>query len=369
MSKDNTIISLFSEVDQKRLFDYAVATGDEFQQAVLNFEQGVDGEYVAQEFSEFVKGFVNSWKSEHGMFDKDDIPEELSSLYNTARSYISGLGFEYHWNKSGLSKAQQEEYREFELKLRKEGIEFSNIVINKSPLDALDCLLDYGDYCEVFFFENGEKQQLRTFDDAKHAKEYYRQILLSKPEYFLRKIHYKWEDDKTLALHYAKVLEDEVSYDILKNSTQLTSEKMAYDFSCFFWRMVDLSAEDYHAKRTVAGLNPNDCEFLFHAIGGFVISSGYRYQWYRDESTAERLEAAANLKIELKEAGVDMSKIIINHEPQDDCYCFLDYGDHHDFFYQQDDEELKPEGSYKIRDFDEAIAYFKSWVKEKLLES
>jgi len=369
MPEENTIISLFNQVDQKRLIDFTVATGDEFQRAALNFRRGADGEYAAEKFSRFVKLFVKDWKAKQGLLDDGRVPQELVNLYATAKDYISDLGFEYHWDKLGLSKQNEEEYRVFEEKLRKDGVEFSNIVINKSPIEGLDCFLDYGEHCEVFFFKDGEKRQLKTFDDSNEAKETYRQILLSKPEYFLRKIHYKWDDDKTLALHYAKVLGDEISYDILENNTQLTSEKMAYDFSCFFWQMIDLSAEDYHAKRKVAGLELNDCEFLFHSIGGFVISSGYSYQWYRDEGTPLRIEAVANLKVELEEAGVDMSKIIINHEPQDDCYCFLDYGDHHDFFYQQDDEELKPEGSYKIRDFDEAIAYFKNWVKEELLKA
>jgi len=369
MSNKATFLSLFNKTDQQRLVDYAELTGDKYRQDSLHFIIDADNgisEYAAEDFSFFVKEFIDAWKNEHKRIDDEAVPDKLLNLHTSAKNYIEGLGFEYHWNKKRLSKDRTEKYRIFEEQLRKEGIEFSNIIINKSPIDRLDCFLDYGHYCEVFFFKDKEKQRLKTFSCSEKAKDYYRELLLSKPENFLRKIHYKWEDDKTLAMHYAKVLKDEISYDILKNNTQLTNEKMAYDFSCFFWRMVDLSAEDYHAKSSVAGLEASDCEFLFHAIGGFVVSSGYRYQWYREESTEKRLEAAVGLKKELEEAGIDMSKIIINHEPQNDCYCFLDYGDHHEFFYQQDGEELNPGDSYKIRDFNEAIAFFKGWVLESL---
>jgi len=361
----NSIISLFEEKDQSTLAKYAKLSGDEYYQAMLGFTYDIS-EQTAEYFSLFINHLVRSWKFDNNYVESKLVPEELSDIFNIAEDFIEGLGFEYHWNKKTLSDECLKEYQVFEEKLRKEGIEFSNIIINKAPNEMLDCLLDYGDYCEVFYFKNGEKKKLKTFNNKDKAKDYYRELLLAKPEYFLRKIHYKFEDDKVLAMHYAQVLNDEISYDILKNNIQLKDEKMAYDFSCFFWDMIDLVVEDYHANRTVAGVEPSDCEFLLHSIGGFVISSGYSYQWYREESTPERLEIATRLEADLKEADIDMSKVIINAEPQDGCYCFLDYGDYHQFTYQKDDEEHEPKESYKIRDFDKAIEFFKNWVIEEL---
>lgn len=57
-----------------------------------------------------------------------------------------------------------------------------------------------------------------------------------------------------------------------------------------------------------------------------------------------------------------MRKIIINHEPQHGCYCFLDFGDHCDYFYYRDDEEEKPPRRAYTKDFSENVQYFKEWV-------
>ena len=360
-----TLLSVFSKEDQLILEKCATESDDEFHSAMLSFPSDMSVQ-VAQEFVNFVINIIPEYTNHIINKSENIFPDELSSLYKTAKKLIEDLGFEYEWYKTELSEERELEYRDFYDDMCKKGIEFSNIVINKTPENKLEALLDYGGYTDVFYFEDNKKENLKRFNLYQEAIEYYQSLLLDKPHYYLRKVHYKNEEEKEAALYYAKELNDDVAYDILNNNTQITSEETAFHLSLFFWKMVDKSAEDYHSNFDMGNASYGIIEDLMNTIGGFVISSGYHYQWYREELSSDRVNAAKLLKNELIESGIDMTKVIINHEPKEKCYCFLDYGDYREIFYYLNDEEEPPEDMFRCKDFEESITYFKDWVLKRL---
>ncbi|WP_020404991.1 hypothetical protein [Hahella ganghwensis] len=86
---------------------------------------------------------------------------------------------------------------------------------------------------------------------------------------------------KTLAIHYAKKMNDTFFLNFVLSRADITSEEDAVKISDSFWALADMATEDYHNNIQIEGIN--DAEFwtlkLFNVVMGYITECGYDDTW------------------------------------------------------------------------------------------
>lgn len=90
-------------------------------------------------------------------------------------------------------------------------------------------------------------------------------------------IHYKDDEEKQVALFFAKELNDPLAYELL-NKGKVANAEQATHLARFFWRMVDKSAE---GKVQLPSGDSSEywCEQLLHSLHGYMDAAGYLQEW------------------------------------------------------------------------------------------
>ncbi|OZG74147.1 hypothetical protein BTA51_03745 [Hahella sp. CCB-MM4] len=86
---------------------------------------------------------------------------------------------------------------------------------------------------------------------------------------------------KTLAIHYAKKMNDSFFLDFILSRADITNEADAVKISDAFWELTDLAVEDQLNNVEVEGII--DLEYwmlkLFNAVMGYITKRGYDDTW------------------------------------------------------------------------------------------
>jgi len=91
-------------------------------------------------------------------------------------------------------------------------------------------------------------------------------------------ITYKYEEEKIVALFFAKLLNDKKAESILNNGAVTSSEDATY-ISKFFWKMVDESVNNKNLELPCEGSAQYWTEKIYNTIGGHLERAGYEKEW------------------------------------------------------------------------------------------
>lgn len=93
-------------------------------------------------------------------------------------------------------------------------------------------------------------------------------------------ITYTHEKEKIIAFHYAKVMNDEISTEIINTGIVKNKEEAAH-LSEFFWNMVDASVEDIDKGVVVCGQKDLSAwnEFTMNSFRSYLRANGYADEW------------------------------------------------------------------------------------------
>jgi hypothetical protein len=97
-------------------------------------------------------------------------------------------------------------------------------------------------------------------------------------------IEFRFEEERQIAIYYAKQIGDEVTLTILNNGVVQNAEE-AVHLRIFFWNMVDLSVEDEKQKKEVPGYLKRESimEGIMQSFRRYLISNGYESEWSDDD--------------------------------------------------------------------------------------
>jgi len=90
-------------------------------------------------------------------------------------------------------------------------------------------------------------------------------------------IEYSYNEEKTVALYFADLLNNSKAKEIVKLGV-VSSSKEATILSKFFWEMVNKSA-DGNVNLPCEGSSQYWTEKLYNSIGGYLEDSGYEKEW------------------------------------------------------------------------------------------
>ncbi|PUA27286.1 MAG: hypothetical protein B0W54_11835 [Cellvibrio sp. 79] len=90
-------------------------------------------------------------------------------------------------------------------------------------------------------------------------------------------IPYKYAEEKTVALTFAVLLNDEITTKILQRNF-VESRDEAIHLSQFFWRMIERSVEN-NIQLPCEGSAEYWTEKLYNSIGGYLEKAGYAAEW------------------------------------------------------------------------------------------
>lgn len=90
-------------------------------------------------------------------------------------------------------------------------------------------------------------------------------------------IEYKYNEEKIVALYFAKLLNNSKAETILKDGS-VSSSADATILSKFFWEMVNKSAEG-NIVLPCEGSSEYWTEKLYNSLGGYLEKSGYEKEW------------------------------------------------------------------------------------------
>lgn len=88
---------------------------------------------------------------------------------------------------------------------------------------------------------------------------------------------YKYPEEKTVAMTFAALLDDDIAKAILTRDF-VESKEEAIHLSHFFWRMIEKSAEG-NVQLPVEGSSEYWTEKLYNTIGGYLKRAGYSAEW------------------------------------------------------------------------------------------
>lgn len=100
-------------------------------------------------------------------------------------------------------------------------------------------------------------------------------------------IDYRYDEEKLIALHFAKRLKDEVAKNIIEVGV-VSSSKEATHLSKFFWKMVSKSVKDRELNLPLPceGGAEYWSEKLYNSFGGYLERSGFESEWDREVDNA-----------------------------------------------------------------------------------
>ncbi|WP_444917020.1 hypothetical protein [Microbulbifer sp. JMSA003] len=97
-------------------------------------------------------------------------------------------------------------------------------------------------------------------------------------------------DTKSLALHYAKEMNDELLEEFINSKVKINSNEMAASLTESFWKMTDLAIKDNEEQKVIE--ETTDIEFwmhkLFNKFSGYMLINGFEELW---ESTSSKIRA------------------------------------------------------------------------------
>ncbi len=93
-------------------------------------------------------------------------------------------------------------------------------------------------------------------------------------------ISYRFPEEKEIVLHYAKLLKDSITENIINKGEVSNSDEAAHLVK-FFWLMVDQSVEDIEQGKNAVGHFDlegwNEC--ILETISAHLESNGYESEW------------------------------------------------------------------------------------------
>ncbi|WP_020410183.1 hypothetical protein [Hahella ganghwensis] len=100
-------------------------------------------------------------------------------------------------------------------------------------------------------------------------------------------IYYKFEEEKQIVLHYAHMMKDEKTIDIINLGSVAGSEE-AEHLSRFFWDMVGLSIIDSAKGVSVCGLQNVETwnEYIMESFRRYFHEHGFSDEWNRQTELA-----------------------------------------------------------------------------------
>lgn len=95
-------------------------------------------------------------------------------------------------------------------------------------------------------------------------------------------IKYRYEEEKAIILHYAEILGDQKTHDIIESGS-VSNKADAVHLSEFFWKMVDQSVEDIDGGVAVCGQNDLEAwnEYIMDSLRAYLRNNGYAEEWDR----------------------------------------------------------------------------------------
>ncbi len=90
-------------------------------------------------------------------------------------------------------------------------------------------------------------------------------------------IPYKYPEEKTVAITFALLLNDETTMAILAKGFVISTDE-AIHLSQFFWRMIERSIEG-NIQLPCEGNSEYWTEKLYNSIGGYLEKAGYAAEW------------------------------------------------------------------------------------------
>lgn len=90
-------------------------------------------------------------------------------------------------------------------------------------------------------------------------------------------IQFKYPEEKTVAITFALLLNDEITKAILEKGS-VASRDEAIHLSQFFWRMIEKSAAS-NVQLQGEGSAKYWTEKLYNSIGGYLEKAGYAAEW------------------------------------------------------------------------------------------
>jgi hypothetical protein len=93
-------------------------------------------------------------------------------------------------------------------------------------------------------------------------------------------IEYKFPEEKDIALHYAKLLKNIDTEEILVRGF-VTNKEEALKLKDFYWSMLDQSVKDQGEGVEVLKREGVESwmEYIFHSFNGYFVSNGYEEEW------------------------------------------------------------------------------------------
>lgn len=93
-------------------------------------------------------------------------------------------------------------------------------------------------------------------------------------------ISYRFPEEKEIILHYAKLLKDSITENII-NKGEVSNSDEATHLAKFFWLMVDQSVEDIEQGKDAVGHFDLEAwnEYIFETISAYLENNGYSSEW------------------------------------------------------------------------------------------
>ncbi|WP_444921751.1 hypothetical protein ACJJID_05040 [Microbulbifer sp. CnH-101-G] len=97
-------------------------------------------------------------------------------------------------------------------------------------------------------------------------------------------IEYKYPDEEQILFHYADKMGDAKARAVLEKR-EVANEQEAQTLSSFYWKMVDVMADDRGQGLPVLEREGFEswAEAIFHTLNGYLVSNGYEEQWDNEE--------------------------------------------------------------------------------------
>jgi len=98
-------------------------------------------------------------------------------------------------------------------------------------------------------------------------------------------IVYKYPEEKTILLHYAKKLQADEIVNII-NCGEVKNADEAKMLSEFFWHLVDESVKDAEQGIDAAGHYDLQAynEYIMNTLRAYLINAGYEQEWQGDSA-------------------------------------------------------------------------------------
>ena len=93
-------------------------------------------------------------------------------------------------------------------------------------------------------------------------------------------IKYKFPEEKTIALHYANLMQNIEAKQIVENGF-VRDRHQALALTKFYWAMVDKSVKDQGVDLDIVKNEGVEfwMEYIFHTFNGYLVSNGYKSEW------------------------------------------------------------------------------------------